>query len=1052
MEGTQNVYKIDVDKKLSYIDSTYDEKAGLAAFFAKFISSGNKLPEKIQFINDYDAVCIIDPPLLTKEIMGRDIKPGMFEFFVDSQDGLASMGEFEKAVEKREVYYVDADGKLVKTESGKGYHRVVSNGHTVTGKLTTDPGEISVDDLKYRFTDLLEFEDTKIDLETGKTEKTFVYTARENKEKKLPGTNNSPAVFTLTVTVYDIGDGVLHTIPPTVKEMKWVQQTPNALTAEQYKDKFLNIFNMEGSIDIVGIKRLIGRKFTKDDIFDFTLTDDATGKSVSVNNIEGKNSTPSVVAFNAKDVDFLNYKKGAFETAEDSGVFEEIDQTGVHTYTVVEKYSDKAGIISDTATFKIYVDVQPVLAENGEPILDAHNHGQLSAKVTKVEKIQENTKTAFDFAPGNYFEFTNEFKASGKLSLDGIKYLTNEDGDDLTGKFAFTLYQYDDASRLKGKSVVDTQKTGKDGKFTLTIPEYSQEVLKNEKGEYEESKTLYYRIVESKPSEGQWTNDNTVFESDGIVYDNTEYDVDVTVTFDGTKALKVDKVIKKASTGEVVTNISFTNVKSMEYTTIEVRKHWMHDGKELTASQIKNVPDLTFNLYSSAVGGGKEIINTGVLKSGELTYKFKTDKYGKELPLNDSKGKLITYRAEEVPVAGYLSEQKGFDFYNTDGDIKIQKIDADTKAPLAGATLAIYDGSTEVEKWTSGTSAYVVKADLKAGKSYILREIAAPEGYDIAADITFTVPTDGKDITVTMSDKKVIGAVKLVKRDSATRDALAGAEFSLYKNDGTRIYATGSAGSYKATSATSNGVFATNASGELTITDLPFGAYYFLETKAPDGYQISSEKLGFTIAKAGVTVEVTFLNKQSLGAVKLRKVGATSGRTLEGAVFELYSSKPRAAGQAVASTIFPDAYYRYGTYTTNSSGEIYVSDLPWDDYYFVEVQAPDGYEIAKDINGDALAYTFRIDSYSSGTTIDLGDIENYPEEEGGVLGERRPPEEQASGVLGVRSKPKGGVLGTRVGPATGDASAIALWLAVMLACIGTIVWLLVDRRKKRVQQ
>ena len=92
-----------------------------------------------------------------------------------------------------------------------------------------------------------------------------------------------------------------------------------------------------------------------------------------------------------------------------------------------------------------------------------------------------------------------------------------------------------------------------------------------------------------------------------------------------------------------------------------------------------------------------------------------------------------------------------------------------------------------------------------------------------------------------------------------------------------------------------------------------------------------------------------------------------------------------------------------------------------------------------------MVYTFRIDASSSGRTIDIGDVVNEPEDIG-VLGERRPE----SGVLGVRSTPKGGVLGTRVGPATGDMSAIALWITVMLACVGTIVWLLADRRRKKV--
>ena len=41
-----------------------------------------------------------------------------------------------------------------------------------------------------------------------------------------------------------------------------------------------------------------------------------------------------------------------------------------------------------------------------------------------------------------------------------------------------------------------------------------------------------------------------------------------------------------------------------------------------------------------------------------------------------------------------------------------------------------------------------------------------------------------------------------------------------------------------------------------------------------------------------------------------------------------------------------------------------------------------------------------------------------------------------------------GVKGARVAPATGDASAIALWLGLLLACIGTIVWLLMSSKNK----
>ena len=128
-----------------------------------------------------------------------------------------------------------------------------------------------------------------------------------------------------------------------------------------------------------------------------------------------------------------------------------------------------------------------------------------------------------------------------------------------------------------------------------------------------------------------------------------------------------------------------------------------------------------------------------------------------------------------------------------------------------------------------------------------------------------------------------------------------------------------------------------------------------------------------------------------------------------------------------------------------------VGDLPWDDYYFIETEAPEGYDVNRDLSGDPIVYTFTVDAQSAGTvTINLGEISDPEKErESGVAGVRAPVAEKVSGVLGVRSAPKKGVLGTRVGPATGDASAIALWLGLLIACIGTIVWLIAGRKRKK---
>jgi len=1034
-----------VTKKVRNKSEIKSEDGGIRGFFARLIGNNNDENAEIVFENEYEATCVVDPPVLTKQVLGRDIERGKYWFNVDSPDGLLSMGELED-----------------------GYHRRVANGYGVSGALMHDPGEIAVDDLKFYYTDLLAFadaddaDDVIVDLETGRVEKTFEYTAIEDPKSVVPGVSNTPAVFKLTFTLYDIGDGVLHMIPENIEDLKWVQQTPNALTDDEYKDVFLNIFNQEGSIDLVGVKKLDGRKLTQNDKFEFVLTDDATGKTVTVNNTNDKFGVPSVVAFNASEIDFLNYRWGVF--ADEKNELKKYDDRGDHTYTVEETFYGINGIVSDTSKFKITVNVTEAVDANGEPLLDATGkHGKLNVAVTKVEKIiSTNNKEDFDHADGNFFEFKNEFKATGKTELDGIKYLRDQAGnalaspDSMLDQYEFALYSYEDAARTIGKTLVSVAKTSANGSFKLDIPEYTQEVLKDEKGEYADEKTLYYRLVEVKPSSGVWTENNTIFESDGVVYDNTEYDVDVNVKFNGTEKLDVSKTIRKADTGEAITSISYTNIVK-EYTTVEGNKYWVDNIKDPSQR-----PDVTVNLYRRTASGVETKINSYTIVAPDTTYRFATDDKGNKLPTYDSAGRPISYVVEELPITGYLSEKVNYDFYNTAGDILIRKIDADTRAPLSGAVLAIFDGSTEIERWTSGTSAHVIESALTAGKTYTLREITAPEGYGVSEDMTFTVPADGSSITVTMSDPPIIGSVRLTKRDASTRETLAGAEFALYNDAGTRIYATGTPGSYSATTSTSNGVFVTDSAGTLTIADLPYGTYYFVETKAPEGYTLSTERLGFTILRSGELVEVTYLNTKATGAVRLRKVGSDGTRSLAGAVFELYAATPRSIGQAASSTIFSDAYFRYGTYRTNSAGELYVGDLPWDDYYFIEVEAPSGYETATDVNGDDLVYTFTVNAANADVTIDLGGIVNTPERPPitpppgptptptpGVLGARVKRGGVVNGVLGVRAKPSSGVLGVRVGPVTGDASNIILWLLLLTACVATIVATIVTGRKKK---
>ena len=86
--------------------------------------------------------------------------------------------------------------------------------------------------------------------------------------------------------------------------------------------------------------------------------------------------------------------------------------------------------------------------------------------------------------------------------------------------------------------------------------------------------------------------------------------------------------------------------------------------------------------------------------------------------------------------------------------VKISKRDINTDKELPGATLQIIDeDGTVVEEWISTDEAHFIEGKLIAGKEYTLRETIAPEGYEIANEIRFTVNEDGSVTEVVMYDE-----------------------------------------------------------------------------------------------------------------------------------------------------------------------------------------------------------------------------------------------------------------------------------------------------------
>ena len=116
---------------------------------------------------------------------------------------------------------------------------------------------------------------------------------------------------------------------------------------------------------------------------------------------------------------------------------------------------------------------------------------------------------------------------------------------------------------------------------------------------------------------------------------------------------------------------------------------------------------------------------------------------------------LPGYLTMEEPVAVEVNaaEVELEPIANSQTVVHISKVDAETGEELPGATLELYapDGSL-IETWESTDIPHVITG-LPVGEGYVLKETAAPEGYQLAEDIPFAVEETSEIQFVGMVDE-----------------------------------------------------------------------------------------------------------------------------------------------------------------------------------------------------------------------------------------------------------------------------------------------------------
>ncbi|MCR6849844.1 SpaA isopeptide-forming pilin-related protein [Bacillus sp. IBL03825] len=296
-------------------------------------------------------------------------------------------------------------------------------------------------------------------------------------------------------------------------------------------------------------------------------------------------------------------------------------------------------------------------------------------------------------------------------------------------------------------------------------------------------------------------------------------------------------------------------------------------------------------------------------------YQFVETKAPKDYDLNK---KPIPFTIEKSqPTHISVTAKNGL----TKGGVELTKVDSlDAKETLEGAVFKITDmnGNDIRTNLVTNKDGKIIAKDLQPG-DYQFIETKAPKHYELNEDpIKFTIErSQTKHVFVTATNSLTKGSVELIKVDDIEENTtLEGAVFKIVNKDGHDVRTD----------------LTTDKNGRLVVDELPPGDYEFIETKAPNHYDLNETPIKFTVKKGQEKIaSVTATNSLTKGAVELSKVDDVDGSVLKDAVFKIVDMN----GHDVRSNL-----------TTDKDGKISVSDLRPGDYQFIETKAPTGYDLS----------------------------------------------------------------------------------------------------------
>jgi len=599
----------------------------------------------------------------------------------------------------------------------------------------------------------------------------------------------------------------------------------------------------------------------------------------------------------------------------------------VDSYEVVEKSVPDPYVVGEEPMQTIYLGP----GENRELIFD-----NLKQPVLKISKVEQGTNTPI---PGTVFTvegIDSDYRHDVTTEADGFATLRVAPGSyRVTEKSVPAPYclPEDEADRTQTISL-----NGGDEK-TLIFKNSKKPLLTISKVD----------AISGDPVPG------TVLTVEGI---NSDYQHDVTTGADGTVSLRVDPGTYRITEKSVPAPYYLPDKDADRVQTIS-----LNPGDEKTVV-FKNhkAPELTIFKEDSVAGAPIEgakfhvtYTSNGEAADAPSTIDFGyilTDANG-EIKLHEQGKRLYPgeYTITEVaPAPGFQmkepttqkvilhgGESKTVTFQNEPlNGIVVEKYDSVTHEALPGCTFQLRylggtsgTGGTVIGQKVTGKNGTAIWTGLQSG-TYIVEEVDPADGYSIInASETVYISDNGTQSVITVRFDNAPDGILLIRKVCAVNPSitLQNAEFKVMYADGTLI-------------GDSNGIFRTDENGEIRITGLkPGKSVIVTETRAPAGFIIDTQSQTIQI-QAGRIATLTFKN-QPRGSLIIQKRDSITGQPLPGAEFRVTT----AAGCEVGldGVIGTSTLTQNGLFTTDSSGEIRISNLAPGAYVLTETKAPTGY-------------------------------------------------------------------------------------------------------------